>query len=112
MALGVVLSWYPTIRLDQLCIRIAGAEEDLAERATAIAVRASDIASFAPYGEFVPERAPDGAELPADDFGLELEDPEGSSAETGADADDDTGELDDTATTENPAPSDADEAAA
>lgn len=112
MALGVVLSWYPTIRLDQLRARRARAEADLAERATQIAVRASDIASFTPYEEFVPERAPDGTELPANDFGLALEDPEGSSAETGTEADDDAADPDDTATTEEPAQSDADEAAA
>ena len=112
MAVGVVLSWYPTIRLDQLRARRAGAEADLAERETAIAMQASNIASFAPYGDFVPEWAPDGMELPADDFGLALKDLEGSLAKTGAGTDDDAVDLEDTATMEDPAPSDADEAAA
>ena len=66
----------------------------MAARAERIAGRASYLAAFAPHDEFVVERTEDGEELPTDALGLLLDDPDGSSAETGAyddeaDADDD-----------------------
>jgi hypothetical protein len=79
----------------------------LAQRAAPFATQASDITSYTPHEDFVPERVSDGMALPADDYGLALEDPEGSSAETGAGADDDAAELDDTGASAELAQTDA-----
>ena len=83
-ALRFVVSWYPGVDLDRLAAQRAGAADDLATKARRIAGRASYLASFAPHDEFVVERTEDGEELPTDALGLLLDDPDGSSAETGA----------------------------
>lgn len=53
------------------------------------------------HDEIHVERTEDGAVVPPDDFGLVLDDPVGSSKDSGPYTDDDTG-LDDTGTSENP----------
>ena len=90
-ALRFIVSWYPGMDLDHLAAQRASAEDNLAARAQRIAGRASYLAAFAPDDEFVVERTEDGEELPTDALGLLLDDPDGSSAESGAyaDADDD-----------------------
>ena len=94
-ALRFVVSWYPGLDLDRLAAQRAGATEDLAAKAQRIDGRASYLAAFAPHDEFVVERTEDGEELPTDALGLLLDDPDGSSAETGADADAETDAGDD-----------------
>ena len=72
----------------------AGSESQLQAEAGRIAARASYIAGFAFHDEFQPERAEDGRVVPADDYGLLLDDPEGSSEETDIYHDMDAGEVD------------------
>ena len=95
LALRFVMSWYPDLALDRLVAQRAGAEPQLEAEAGRIAARASYLAAFAFHDEFQVERTEDGGEVPADDFGLLLDDPEGSSEETGIYMDDEA-ELDDT----------------
>jgi hypothetical protein len=102
--LRFVVSWYPGLDLDRLAAQRAGAAEDLAARARRIAGRASYLAAFAPHDEFVVERTEDGEELPTDTLGLLLDDPDGSSAETGVYADDEA-DADDGAMAERTAES-------
>ena len=90
--------------LDRLAAQRAGAEEDLAARTRRITGRASYLAAFAPHDEFIVERTEDGEELPTDTLGLQLDDPDGISAETGAYADDEA-DVDDDATAERAAES-------
>ena len=61
----------------------ASSESQLQVQAGRIAARASYIAGFAFHDEFQPERAEDGGVVPADDYGILLHDPAGSSEETG-----------------------------
>lgn len=82
MTLRFVMLWYPNMDLGCPAAQRAGAAEEIAPQATAIAARASYLASFAPHNEYIMERMEDGAEVPPDDFGLRLDDPEGSSAES------------------------------
>ena len=95
MALRFARSWHPDLSLDALMGQRAGSESQLQAEAGRIAARASYIAGFAFDDEFQPERAEDGGVVPADDYGLLLCDPEGSSEETSvysdADAEEDTG---------------------
>ena len=72
----------------------AGSEDQLRAEAGQIASQASYIAGFAFHDEFHPERAEDGGVVPADDYGLLLDDPEGSSEETDIYHDMDAGEVD------------------
>lgn len=53
-------------------------------QARRIAGRASYLASFTLHDEFKVERTEGDEELPVEDFGLQLDDPAGSSYETGA----------------------------
>jgi hypothetical protein len=101
LALRFVMSWYLELALDQLMAQRAGAEPQLQAEAGRIAARASYLASFAFHDEFQVERTEDGGVVPPDDFGLLLDDPEGSSEETGVYVDDEA-ELDDTGTSVNP----------
>ena len=94
LALRFVMSWYPTLSLNQLGAQRAGAEGQLAEQAGRITGRASYLASFTTHDEFQAERMKDGVELPPDNFGLALDDPVGSSTESGPYTDDEAG-LDD-----------------
>ena len=53
--------------------------------------RASELASFAAWDEYVPEHGADGAAVPEDSYGLAFDDPEGSECEMvddGSDTDD------------------------
>jgi hypothetical protein len=101
LALRFIMSWYPELALDRLAAQRAGAEPQLQAEADRIAVRASYLASFASHDEFQVERTEDGGVVPPDDFGLLLDDPEGSSEETGVYLDDEA-ELDDTGASANP----------
>jgi hypothetical protein len=101
LALRFVMSWYPELALDRLVAQRAGAEPQLQAEADRIAARASYLASFAFHDEFQVERTEDGGVVPPDDFGLLLDDPEGSSEETGVYVDDEA-ELADTGASVNP----------
>ena len=101
MALRFAVSWYPDLALDALMGQRAGSESQLQAEAGRIAARASYIAGFAFHDEFQPERAEDGGVVPADDYGLLLDDPEGSSEETDVYRDADAGE-EDTGTSADP----------
>ena len=83
MALWFALSWHPDLALDALMGQRAGSESQLQAEDGRIAARASYIAGFTFQDEFRSERAGDGGVVPADDCGLLLDDPEGSSEETG-----------------------------
>ena len=63
------------------------------------------------HDEFQPEHTNDGRVVPQDDFGLWLDDPEGSSEESGPYRDEDAG-LEDTGTSVNPEATDGEPAAA
>ena len=95
MALRFVLSWHPDLQLDALMGQRTGSEQLLQEQAGRIASQASYIAEFAFHDEFHPERTEDGRAVHGDHYGLPLQDPEGSSEETGVygnlDAEEDTG---------------------
>lgn len=82
LALRFVMSWYPDLALDRLVAQRAGAEPQLEAEAGRIAARASYLAAFSFHDEFQVERTEDGEAVPVDDFGLQLDDPEGSSGET------------------------------
>lgn len=73
----------------------AGSKKLLQELAVRIASWASYIAEFDFHDEFHPERTEDGRAVDGDDYGLLLDDPEGSSEQTGvyrdAGAEEDTG---------------------
>jgi hypothetical protein len=99
MALRVARSWYPGLNLDRLMAQRAGTDAELEAVADALEVRASDLASFAVWDEYVPERGADGVVIPEDRYTLALDDPEGSAAET----DDGESDSDDYAESE-PAP--------
>ena len=101
MALRFAMSWHPDLSLDALMGQRAGSESQLQAEAGRIAARASYIAGFAFHDEFHPERAEDGGVVPADDYGLLLDDPEGSSEETDVYHDADAGE-EDTGTSADP----------
>ena len=95
------MSWHPDLSLDALMGQRAGSESQLQAKAGWIAARASYITEFAFHDEFRPERAEDGGVVPANDYGLLLDDPEGSSEETGIYYDTDAGE-EDTGTSADP----------
>lgn len=82
ITLSFVLSWYPEVDLAQLASRRAGAEAELAPLADAIGARASDLAFYALFDEFVKERVETGEEILEDIFGIAFDDPEGSAGET------------------------------
>ena len=88
------MSWHPDLSLDALMGQRAISESQLQAEADRIAARASYIAGFAFHDEFRPERAEDSGVVPADDYGLLLDDPEGSSEETDVYRDADVGEED------------------
>ena len=101
MALRFPLSWYPDLELDALMGQRAGSESQLQAEAGRIAAWASYIAEFAFHDEFQPERVEDGGVVPTEDYGLLLDDPEGSSEETDIYRDADAGE-EDTGTSADP----------
>lgn len=111
MALGFAMSWHPDLALDALMGQRAGAENQLRAKAGRIAAQASYITGFAIHNELQPERTEDGGVMPADDFGLLLDDPEGSSEETGI-YDDVDADEEGTGTSANPEHTEGEPAAA
>lgn len=61
MALRVAKSWYVDLELGLLVAQCAGHEAELAAVEDELLVRASDLASFAPWDEYAFERRADGS---------------------------------------------------
>ena len=101
MALRFAMSWHLDLSLDALMGQRAGSESQLQAEADRIAARASYIAGFVFHDEFRLERVEDGDVVPADDYKFLLDDPEGSSEETGVYHNADAGE-EDTGTSADP----------
>lgn len=100
MALQFVMSWYLGLNLDKLAAQRSNAQPQLEVEASRIAARDNYHASFASHDEIQVEMINDGGEVPPDNFGFALDDPLGSSEESGPYTDDNTG-LDYTSATKN-----------
>ncbi|KAI4980535.1 hypothetical protein ZWY2020_021020 [Hordeum vulgare] len=93
MVINFVKSWHPDLDMGMLTSRRVCTEVELATRhacmeeelATVadLAVRVSDLTSFAEWDAYVPEQAVDGTPLLEDDYALAFDEAEGSADETG-----------------------------
>ncbi|KAI4994615.1 hypothetical protein ZWY2020_034256 [Hordeum vulgare] len=81
MALRLAKSWYRNLDLGKLVAQRDGSEAELQGVEEALRVRASGIAEYAAWDDFVLERGEDGGVIPEDLHGLQPYDPDGSSGE-------------------------------
>ncbi|KAI4994440.1 hypothetical protein ZWY2020_034081 [Hordeum vulgare] len=81
MALRLAKSWYRNLDLGKFASQHDGLEAELQGMEEALRVRASDIAEYAVWGDFLLERGEDGGVITEDLHGLQPYDPDGSSDE-------------------------------
>ena len=81
MALRLAKSWYRNLNLGKLAAQRDGSEAELHGMEEALRVRASAVAEYAAWDDFVLERGEDGGVIAEDLHGLQPYDADGSSDE-------------------------------